>query len=299
MIRWTLSLLLGFAWVAAPASAELYTVIVGGLGGEARYDQRFAEEVEKLTKAAKEGATDDAQVVTLEGEGATQDGIVEAFLGLQNRLKAEDTLAVYLIGHGSSDGRSYKFNIPGPDLTGERLANLLENNPAERQLVVVATSSSGAAVETLAAEGRLVITATKNGREKNAAWFSKFWASAFEDPEADTNKDERITAQEAFAYADAKVQEFFSTAKNLATEHARLEGDAPETFTLARLGESAALLSDPTLSPMLREREAIEQKIDQLKLRKEAMDEITYFNELQTLLLELAQMDLKIEEARQ
>lgn len=287
-------------WLAAaPLSAELYTVVLGGLGGEARYDQRFAAETATLARTAEENAGEaDDRVILLTGDEATQDRIVEEMIALQSKLNADDALAVYLIGHGSSDGRSYKFNIPGPDLTGERLANLLEKIPAERQLVVVATSSSGAAMDLLKSPNRLVITATKNGREKNAAWFSKFWAAAFEDPEADTNKDERITAQEAFAYADAKVKEFFSSARNLATEHARLEGEAPETFTLARLGRSAALLSDPALSPLLRKREDVERRIDQLKLRKEAMDETAYFDELQTLLFELAQLDLEIEEAR-
>ncbi len=284
---------------AAPLAAELHTVIIGGLGGEARYDQRFAEEVGKLSAAAREGAADESQVLVFEGDEARRETLVAAFVDLQNRLRAEDSLAVYLVGHGSSDGRSYKFNIPGPDLSAERLASLLDKIPAERQLIVVATSSSGAAMPILERASRLVITATKNGREKNAAWFSKYWAAAFEDPEADTNKDERITAQEAFTYADEKVQDFFKTARNLATEHARIEGEAPETFTLARLGESAALLSDPALSPLLRERETLERKIDQLKLRKEAMDEAAYFGELQTLLLDLARLDARLDAAKE
>ena len=45
-----------------------------------------------------------------------------------------------LIGHGTFDGTDYKFNLPGPDITGAELAALLDRIPATRQLVVNMTS---------------------------------------------------------------------------------------------------------------------------------------------------------------
>jgi len=280
---------------AAAAHADLHVLIVGGLGGEERYETRFAEEIERLGRSARESAGETGSVTVVPGSEAKQAKLAESLAALKDRLSEDDELAVYLIGHGTSTGRAYKFNIPGPDITADWLAERLDAMSAKRQVVVIATSSSGAAMEALEAPGRIVVTATKNGRERNAAWFSKYWTDAFEDPEADTNKDERITVQEAFAFADAKVQGFFESASNLATEHARLSGDAAETFTLARLGKAAELRGNPALRPFITQRDAVEQRIEQLKLRKEAMDENAYFDELETLLLELATLDVSIE----
>ncbi|GIT15413.1 MAG: hypothetical protein CM1200mP36_11690 [Gammaproteobacteria bacterium] len=41
-----------------------------------------------------------------------------------------DTLAVFLIGHGTHDGEQYKYNLPGPDIDGETLASLMSAIPA-------------------------------------------------------------------------------------------------------------------------------------------------------------------------
>jgi len=285
--------LLALILAVAPANAALHFVIIGGLGGEKEYEERFSMAVEKLSESARSISTEPEAVHVLQGADAKLDNIVETFIGLQNSLTEDDSLAVYLIGHGTHDGDHYKLNIPGPDITAARLANLLEKIKATRQLVVNTTSSSGASVETLLTEGRIVIAATKNGREKNVTMFGKYWADAFEDPEADVDKNQSITVKEAYDYTDAKVKLFFETGSRLATEHSRIEGELSSSFTLARLGEAAAA-SDPTLAPLVARREAIEMKVDQLKLRKDAMSEAEYFGELQELLLTLADVHSEI-----
>jgi hypothetical protein len=160
--------------------------------------------------------------------------------------------------------------------------------------VVNSTSSSGASLETLQGQGRIVITATKSGRERNATVFSRYWAEAFGDPEADLDKNQTITVQEAYQYAETKVTEYFETARLLASEHPRMEGELASTFTLARLGEAAQIMSDPSLQPLMKQREDLQTKIELLKLRKDAMGEGEYFAELQTLLLKLAELEEQI-----
>lgn len=281
----------------ATLSAELHTVILSGLGGEKDYTERFADETDQLAEAARASAGPESQVIALKGDASTQEAIVEEFVGLQEKAKEDDSVAVFLIGHGSWDNRHYKFNIPGPDLTAARLANLLDKLPAKRQLIVNMTSCSGAMLDELQTEGRIVITATKNGRERNATVFSRYWTAAFEDPEADLDKDETITAQEAYDYAAGKVETFYKSANRLATEHSRLEGDAAQAFLLARLGEQAELARDPELAPLFKKREDLRMKVDALKLNKDGMDEAAYFSQLQSLLVELAMVDAEIEES--
>jgi len=201
----------------------------------------------------------------------------------------------------------YKFNIPGPDITGAELATLLDRIPATRQLVVNATSSSGGCIEFLRRPTRIVITATKSGTEKNATVFARYWAEALRDPAADADKNESISALEAFHYAQRKTTEFFDTQKRLATEHAVLEdtgkgegerspsaengeGKLAAAFSVVRLGANAAAARDPEKRPLLDRKEQIEQAIDKLKYEKAAIPADQYKKQLTQLLLELAKI---------
>ena len=210
-----------------------------------------------------------------------------------------------LIGHGSFDGYDYRFNLPGPDITGSDLAGLLNRLRAGRQLVVAMTSASGGALESLRRENRVLIVATKSGTEKNATVFARYWAEALRDPSTDTDKNEAITALEAFRYASQKTAAFYESQKRLATEHPLMEdtgkGDgvrdpSPEegqgrlaaAFTLLRFGGAQAAAKDPAMRKLLARKDELEQQIDLLKYQKAAMTAEEYKKQLTALLLELA-----------
>ncbi len=128
---------------------------------------------------------------------------------------ADDVLVVTLVGHGSFDGVQYKFNLPGPDVTAEQLANWCDKVAAKRQLIVDTTSASGGAIRSLQRQDRVVVTATKSGTEKNATVFARYWVEALQDPGADTDKNQIITGLEAFQYATRKTAQFYETEKRL------------------------------------------------------------------------------------
>ena len=278
-------------------AAKSHFVIVGGLGGEPRYTKQWMEHVDSLEETCEKAAGDASLVHVLRGDRATKEGIEAVFAKLTSEAEANDIVAVFLIGHGSYDGREYKFNIPGRDITAGQLKALLDGLPAKDQLVAITTSSSGASLEVLTAERRIVITATKSGAERTVTTFAEHWAEALRNPEADTNKDEQITALEAFTYADTKVQEAYKSEKKLATEHARIEGELAANFTLARLGSSQEALSDPKLRPLFEKRDDLERRIAELKGRKDEMEDAAYSSALQKLLIELALTQNQIDEA--
>jgi hypothetical protein len=278
-------------------SSRTHFVILSGLGGEPLYEKRFAEQVKELEKVARRNAGDASLVHALSGEAATRKAIEELFARLKKDVAPEDSLAVVLLGHGSYDGYDYKLNIPGPDITGERLRILLEGVPAERQLVVNTTSASGAVMELWKSDKRVVVAATKNGRERTATTFAQFFVEALASAEADTDKSESITAQEAYTYAERKVKDFYESEMRLATEHSRMEGELAGSFTLARLGKALEAAADPATRELMTRREALEQQVGALKLRKESMAEQQYFDELQKVLIELAQLQTKIDDA--
>ena len=299
----TLAMLL-LAALSAPAAtgAVTYYLTIAGLGGEPDYAQRFKMWADDIDGSLKR-AGGDSSVTTLNAPRLEQ--IRTRFADLAKQAKPADSLVVILIGHGTYDGHDYKFNIPGADLTATELAALLDRVPAQRQLVVNMTSSSGGSVEQLRRPNRIVIAATKTGSEKNATNFARYFAEALREPAADTDKNESISALEAFRYAQTKTTEFFDTQKRLATEHSVIEdtgkgtgertvttengqGKLAASFTVVRLGANAAAARDPNKRPLLDKKEQLEQAIEKLKFEKAAMPAQEYKRQLTQLLLELA-----------
>ncbi len=279
--------------VTVPVHAELHFLIVSGLGGEARYEQAFAAQAEAMAEAAMLTTGDESRITVLSGPVATRDMLADAVESLAERLRPTDSVAVFLIGHGTYDGQQYKFNLPGPDPTGEDLAELFDMLPARSQLVVNATSASGAVLEQWQADGRIVITATRSGNERNATRFPEHWAAALRSEAADANRNGVITVQEAFDYTARRVADSYESAGNLATEHAQIAGDGAARFDVARL--TARVAMTPALERLYGERDAIEQAIDALRDRRETMPTRDYFDELQPLLLQLADVQDRID----
>lgn len=285
---------------AAPAHAELYYLIVGGLGGEPAYEEQFAKDTEALAAVARR-TTAQNRVMVLKGEGATREAVVNSLASLRTRTKAADSVVVMLVGHGSYDGEAYKLNLPGPDIDGDEFAKLLAAVPARSQLVVNATSASGAVLEKWAADGRTLITATRSGFERNATRFAKYFAAALAAGSADINKNGAITAQEAFDYASRSVADSFAKDGALATEHPQIAGGAAARFTVARLASAGPVepaSTDPAVVALVAEREKLDGEIEDLRGRRESMASDVYLAELQKLLIQLAEVQGKIDAAQ-
>ena len=280
----------------ASAHAESYYLIVGGIGGQTQYEERFLAQADSLASAARRTLGDDSLVTVLSGDGATREALTAELDRLADNTSAEDSVAIFLLGHGSHDGEVYKFNIPGPDIDGEAFAELLNAIPAERQLVVNATSASGAVLETWAGDNRLLVTATRSGGERNATRFGDYWAEAMSSDEADANKNGAITVQEAFEFAERKVADSYEGAGNLATEHPQLVGDTAGSFNVALL--EARIATTAELETLIGELTVLEEQIEILRAGREEMDNDVYLGQLQDLLLELALVQREIDEIR-
>lgn len=295
-VRWA-GVVAAAVLLAAPAAAraELYYLIVAGIGGQPKYDEQFAAQAERLAAAARRTAGNPALVDVLVGEEATRDAVRERLEALAARVQPADSVAIFLIGHGSHDGERYKLNLAGPDLDGEELAQLFAGLKARNQLIVNATSASGAVLDAWAADGRTVITATRSGAERNATRFAEHWAAALSSEAADINKNGTLTAQEAFDFASRAVADSFESQGTLATEHPQLVGDAAARFNVARLTERPA--ATPATAALVAEVERLEGEIDALRARREGMEAGVYMEELQKLLVELALVQRQLDAA--
>lgn len=288
-----------------------FYVTVAGLGAEPEYESRFSGWAKDLDKLVRAGGPD-THVETLYGPAATKSKVRDVLGQVARDAKQNDVLVLVLIGHGTFDGTDYKFNLPGPDISAAELARLLDAIPAGRQLIVNTTSASGGSRAALEKPNRAVITATKSGSEKNATLFARYWVEALRDPSADTDKNEVISALEAFRYAEQKTAKFYETQKRLATEHPLLEdtgkGDGTKTpsadngegllasrIPVMRIGSAQAVANTPEKQKLAAHKEDLEQQIDSLKYQKAAMPIDQYKKQMAALLLELAKTQAELD----
>jgi len=277
------------------AHADTYALIVSGLGGEAQYQQRFDNQAGSIAASAEKLTGAKSRVTSLAGTAANRDSIRQAMRTLAGKVARNDRVMVVLIGHGTFDGEEYRFNVPGPDLTATEFAQLLNQIDAGEQLIVNGTSASGAVVERWRRDGRIVVSATKNGGERTATRFPQFWLEAVTSEAADINKDDIVTAAEAFDYASRRVAESFKSDVSLATEHARLDGDGANKFQVARLGAAALSVADAALNSLLEQRVKLERDIEAVKERKPTLAEADYYDELEAVLIRLALLQKQID----
>lgn len=277
------ALLLTAVLVGVPiAASETRALIVAGLGGEPDYELAFQRQAR--TGAAALGTIAD-DVTLLLGKMATAERLREAFGELKARAGAQDAIVLVLIGHGSFDDRDYRFNIPGPDVTGTDLDAWLNDIGGGQQLVVVATSGSGALQAVLAAPDRTVMTATRSGAERNVTVFSRFFVAALEAAAADLDKDGLVSAAEAFQYAEANLLAHYADRNLMATEHPTLSGPEP-MLALGRLPGAEPIA--PAVGVADERMRALERDIEALRESKDDYDADIYYARLQQLLLELA-----------
>jgi hypothetical protein len=296
--------------VLAPMSAQaaLYISIIQGLGGMPEYAEEFTRTREKV-EAASATMTDKDKVFSFTGEKATRDALLKHFSALTKKLTADDRAAIYLVGHGSFDGETYKFNISGADLTAADFKKVMDELPGRNHFLLNTSSTSGAMLETLVGKGNdaksakyIVVSATRNGNERNATHFGGYFAEALTNKAADLNKNNSVSAQEAYDYAATQLDTYFKDDGKLATEHAQLRGDGAAQLNLSRLNalelKSELAVADAGLSALLKRRQELEAQIEDLQLKRSGMSNTDYLTRLQTLVLQSAELSEKIEAAQ-
>ena len=289
-----------------------FAVIINGPGGEQVYAKQFEEWTGQLSKVlAERYGFEGKNVKVLTEKTATAEEVKRTFATLKSQLDANNVLYLFLIGHGSFDGKESKFNLVGPDLSASEYNVLLTSLPTRRIVVLNMASASGEFIKSLAAKGRIVITATRNGQETNATRFAGFFISALSAADADTDQDGHTSVLEAFVYASRLTGDFYKQAGRLATEHALLddngdgvgrekaeagEGLLARATYLDSLSVDEAAASAAT-AKLLKERTRLEGEIEQLIARKSNMPEGEYEATLERLFIELAKVNRSIKQA--
>jgi len=290
--------------------ANKFALIINGAGGDQAYAKQFEQWTTQLRSALSDRYGFDTQnVVVLQNAKATD--VKSTFAKLGTQLDATNVLFVFLIGHGSYDGKEAKFNLVGPDLSASEYNALLSSLPTKRIVLYNMASASGEFVKSLSAKGRIIITATKSGQETNATRFAGFFIAALNAKDADTDQDGHTSVLETFVYANRLTADFYTRAGRLATEHALLEdngdgvgrekAEAGEGL-LARATYLDSLSMDQAAASvatgrLLKERTRLEAEIEQLIARKANMPEAEYEATLERLFIQLAKVNRSIKQA--
>ena len=184
--------------VAEERSASPTVIIVQGAAGEDSFGEQFTQWRTRWEKAGKKGGANVTAIVPQQGRD-------ELIAALDAAGKQPGELWLVLIGHGTYDGKTARFNLAGPDVSADELAAWL---PADKPVAVINCSScSGPFISKLAVPGppaaanapgtpgaadlpamrtgrRVVITATKSGSEVNFARFGDHLSRAIDCCEA-------------------------------------------------------------------------------------------------------------------
>lgn len=296
------------------ASPRGHLILVVGAPGNAEYDQLFRNWAARWQQAAVLGELS-FQVIGLEAEAGAADREL-----LQQSLTElpQDGLRLWLVlsGHGTFDGRTAKFNLRGEDITADELGEWLSEH--QRPVAVIgAYAASAPLLEKVSGTGRVVISSTRSAAEVNFSRFGGFLIDALLDPTADLDKDQQVSLLEAFLRASRKTQEFYEADGRLETEHPLLDdnGDGLGVRSTAFRGvtptgaeQDLSRLDGPRAhqwhlvpNPLEQElppevaaqRDRLELEILALKARKTKLAEADYYEQLEQLLLQLAELTLR------
>lgn len=329
MTRWLwrcLSLsIVALAALAAPASAaERYALIVSGASGGDKYAEAQKKWLASLESTLRQrlAFTGDRLVILSEDaaqtNGATKDNVTRTLTTLRQRVMADDVLLVLLIGHGTFDGQSAKFNLVGPDMSAEEWKKVLDGIPG-RLVFVNTTSSSFPFIEELSGKNRVIISATDTTAQKYDTVFPEYFIQGLAEVSADNDKNGRLSVFEAFSYANQAVKQYYEKQGQLATERSLIDDNgvtinlntpaqaggpgakpaAPvPTAVLARTTyldpEPGSTTADPVLAALQKQKASLEAQIEALKIRKGELTQQQYDAELERLAIELARVTAKI-----
>jgi hypothetical protein len=313
------------------STTEKYAVIFGGAASGKIYEEQFREWALNLHEILAEdyGYRPD-QITLLLGRGDSEESrisgpcrretILETMTNLQKKVQAGDQVSFFFIGHGTSDEENAKFVIVGPDITGDKFADLLKRFLAQDIIVVNTTISSYPFCAALPAPGRVVICATRSGAERYDTVFPRFFLRALDDHAGDRDKNKRLSMFEAFLFAREKVKNWYTDQDRLPSEHPTLDDNGDGRFYTdpnpakgeGRVAQIAYLetltVSSPEIMAGGPESEALrkltaktlelERSVFLLRNQKDELAVEEYRQQMEALLIELARTTRKLKTLR-
>ncbi len=292
-------------------AADQQVIVVIGAEGTSEYGQMFDQWADQWEAAATTGGA----LFEIIGRGEGGDDLQQLQKKVASSIGTPSTepLWLVLIGHGTFDGRTPRFNLRGPDLSAGAAAEMLAS--AERPVAIINCSSCSAPfINALSAPNRIVMTGTKDGGEIQFTRFGGFLADAIGKLEADIDRDGQTSLLEGWLFAARRTEEFYKSDGRLATEHSLLDDSGDGKGTRAELFEGVRLKpnvkdqetpdgklsrrwhlirsdAERSLTAEQRtQRDQLEETLEKLREQKSELLEPDYLRELEKILIPLAQL---------
>ena len=325
---WPSRFLIGFLlWIGFEQGASLgqdtvpCVCVVLGAPGEPLYGDMFQQWAQSWSESSQGttvqwiGPVNPVQVSPVPigvADGTSDRERLKAWIDRVDQVPEEGTYWLVLMGHGTHDGKTTKFNLQGSDVSAQELGQWLIGSK-HRWVIAVCGSSTGPFLPALTHPNRVVIASTKSGSESNFSRFGGFFAQSISDPESDLDHDRAISVLEAFVSASRRTQRYYEDNKLLATEQAILDDNGDGKGTPADFYRGLRLIKrsddgkvDGLLArgvwlkePIQREGlsfqdrgliEQLEKRLDDLRAQRSSIDSQRYYAELEDVFLQIARI---------
>ena len=262
--------------VAQPAS-QRWAVILVGIPGDDEHEPLFRQTADAWQKWLTTTLSFDSEHVLRlpagpadkgAAAGLTADEMRATFADLAKKLREEDSLWVFTLGHGNYDGKHAWFHVAGRDPSNEDVARWLSEIRCREQVLWLTHASSGWFVKPLARPGRVVIAATAADDESNETEFPAALTTvmARSASQLDADGDGHVSVAELFSAVTAEVVRRFQSDKRLPSEHAQIDdnGDgrgAEELAAKKDTGQNATTGDSPQPSQVKADGELARQTV--------------------------------------
>ena len=153
---------------------------------------------------------------------STAENIKERMNTFVAAVNPADRFIFYYIGQANIVADKLRLNLPGADITHEKLAEWINSIRASSMLIVLDCPGAGLAVKAVAGKGRIVIGAC-TAEQHYSTKFSEYFVPAILDEKTDADSDGRISLLEAFTSACRDLDDFYRRQSLLTTETPVLE----------------------------------------------------------------------------
>ena len=303
--------------VAQPDSDPTDACIVVGAAGEPQFGEMFSQWatlwVNGLSSNRPHLIGNSAQQTSDNSDRES----LKRWIDQTRGFAPKRTRWLILLGHGTFDGKTTKFNLRGEDISSTELQQWLEGDTSQ-WVIVVCAASSAPFLKAMSGPNRVVIVSTKNSNESNFSRFGGFLSQSLQQETCDLDHDGAVSILEAFLCGSQKTKQYYTDNRLLATEHPLLDDnadsigtssesyrgtrpvaiDSPSNTLLEKIDGSLAKRltldvrpSDQGLSEdSLAEIEELERQLESLRASKESLQPDTYYSKLETIFLEIAKI---------
>ena len=307
------SLMLAVLQAGVAFAQDRHAVIVFGASGGDKYAADHERWEASLSSALQERfAFSPGRITVLSPEAppdrrSTRENIARVLAETAARSAAEDLVLVLLIGHGTVDAASAKFNLPGPDLDESAWAALVRPIRA-RVLFINTAAGSFPFLQRLSGPNRIVISATDSTAQRFYTMFPEHLVAALGDAAADRDKNGRLSVWELFTAVSAAVADHYERRGQLPTERPLLDDDgdgrgseAGSTGPDGVLARTTYVAPNPVvaepdsvLGELLARQRTLEREAEEWKLRKDSMPPEEWEAGFERIMIELARVSRAI-----